>query len=241
MSKMTEDYNSYLSRVHQLVENRGCLPPAWECFVTSQGLNRKFAEDGEFRPFYGDTTLFYLPEEVRESLGCVQESLYAAAGFMLSQKLPVETFHITLHDLCASEIQEETVGPCEYHRSEMNRLLPELRSSGRIHLRAAGLVSMVSSSVVMLFEPAGREDHDLIREMYSCIDALSPLSYPLTLHCTLAYYKPGVYGPEQWNPLEQFILEMNGGSVSGIEFELDSAALEYQLFFSMKDYRGIHG
>lgn len=236
MNKLTENYNSYITRIHNLIENRGCLPPAWECFATSQGLNRKVTMDGAFRPFYGDTTLFYLPEEVKQSLESIQASLYAAAGHMLSQELPVNTFHITLHDLCSSETQMETAGPCEYHRSRMTRLLPELSNNGMLHLRAAGLVSMVASSVVMLFEPSGQADHDLIQEMYGRIDELFPLSYPLTLHCTLAYYKPGVYEPEQWKPLERLILSVNSGNMSRIEFELDSAALEYQLFFSMKDY-----
>ena len=233
---MREEYGIYIKRIHDLIENHACLPPEWEYFSTAPGLNRKFAPDGAFRPFYGDTTVFPLPEDVQKELGVIQTSLYDAAGGMLSQALPVSTFHITLHDLSASESQTEISERVKYHQAQMPQKLSSIRNQGRIHLRAAGLVSMVASSVVMLFEPASAADHSIIQHIYGCMDELLPLSYPLTLHCTLAYYKPGTYAPREWNALEQFMLNHNREQINLLEFELDSAALEYHLFRSMKDY-----
>lgn len=43
---------------------------------------------------------------------------------------------------------------------------------------------MVSTSLVMLFEPSTKADHDKIQDIYEKIDC----RYPLTIHCTIGYY-----------------------------------------------------
>ena len=63
----------------------------------------------------------------------------------------------------------------------MPEIMPFLRNKGTVCLKAKGMVSMVSSSIVMLFEPASAEDHDTIQEMYEYIEKICPLPYPLTL------------------------------------------------------------
>ena len=54
---------------------------------------------GAFHPFVGNTMVFLLSEEDKDALSVLQDSLYAAAGHLLAQRLSPDTFHMTLHDL----------------------------------------------------------------------------------------------------------------------------------------------
>ncbi|MGM9999337.1 MAG: hypothetical protein ACI38Q_08155 [Candidatus Bruticola sp.] len=231
---MREDYSAYKSRVLELVQNRACFPVVGKTFCTAPALKAKFDEGGAFRPFYGDTTVFPLPPEVICSLAKLQEKLYRCTEYMLSAQLPPSTFHITLHDLNAGEIKEELAPSIAENTHRVVKLLHTIRLKGVVKLRSVGIVSMVSSSLVMLFEPATEVDHNIVQEIYHIIDPLKELSYPLTLHCTLAYYKPGIYSYEQWNPLFNEVTELN--CQEPLEIALNCAALEYQHFASMKNY-----
>lgn len=93
---------------------------------------------------------------------------------------------------------------------------------------------MVVSSIVMLFEPVSEQDHNTIQQMYESVDEICPLPYPLTLYCTLAYYKPGTYLPEGWNRLHKYISQRNNQNPNGIRFTLDSHMIDYQFLFYEK-------
>lgn len=236
---MREGYEAYRNRIHSFVENQACFPPTCEPFCTAPGLVQKFDADGHFQKFYGDTTVFPLSKETQNALEGYQLALYNTGAHMLSEPLPAETFHITLHDLCAAgdkaSIEKLILG----HKQKLKPVLPALCQKGKFRLRSAGIVSMVASSVVMLFEPASEADHQVIQDIYGVIDSIVPLSYPLTLHCTLAYYRPGTYASHEWNPLLEAVRRLNQSGP--VEIELDCSALEYQEFGSMKEYKGFIG
>ncbi len=236
---MKETYYEYKKRVNQLVYNRACFPPEWEYLCTTSGLSSKFNEYGHFKQFYGDTTVFPIPSKVVSELVEFQEDLYTCAEYMLSEKLPPETFHITLHDLAAGETEEIIEDEVESHKKVTPVLMDSVREKGKIHLKSVGIVSMVASSLVILFEPTSDTDHNTIQRVYNIFDTVRPLSYPLTLHCTLAYYKPGNYSPEQWNGLMRTVMELN--KKKPIEIELDCFSLKYQYFCSMKEYNNLIG
>lgn len=234
---MREEYSVYQNRIHQLTENRACFPFEWENLNVSAGAYKKFFENGGYKSFYGDTVVFPLPEATRLSLEKLQDELYDCAGGILSERLPQETFHITLHDLSAGEKLEMVEHYMEEHTKMLPQLVKSVHKHGEIRLRSVGIVSMVASSLVMLFEPQTEADHELLQNIFGTIDEVQPLSYPLTLHCTLAYYQPGSYTPEQWNKVLWKICELN--KREKVEVVLDCAELEYQHFSSMKDYRKI--
>lgn len=75
--------------------------------------------------------------------------------------------------------------------------------------------------------------------MYECLEEVRSLPYPLTLHCTLAYYKPGFYTPQEWNDLYQFINQWNHQYLDKFHLVLDCNRIEYQFFNSMREYRTI--
>ncbi|MGM9992671.1 MAG: DUF1868 domain-containing protein [Candidatus Bruticola sp.] len=229
-----EDYATYKSRIRKLVEHKACFPAVDEHFCTASSLLMKFKKDGNFNPFYGDTVVFPLSPSAIKLLTELQEQLYNSAGYMLSAQLPPDTFHITLHDLNSGaepeEVEQGLAANCEC----MNELLNLVHQKGLIALRTVGIVSMVSSSLVMLFEPVSEADHNLVQKIYSMFDPFKQLSYPLTLHCTLAYYKPGRYKPELWTKLLKVVTNLN--AQNHFEVVLDCATLEYQHFSSMKNY-----
>lgn len=234
---MREGFSVYQNRIHQLVKSRACFPFEWESLNVSAGAYKKFYDNGSYKPFYGDTVVFPLSKDTCLSLGKLQDEIYDCAGELLSERLPKETFHITLHDLCSGEDPESVAHLMEAHIKVTPQLVESVRNHGQIRLRSVGIVSMVGSSLVMLFEPQTEVDHERLQNIYGIIDEMQPLSYPLTLHCTLAYYKPGSYTPEQWNKVLWKICDLN--KQDGIEAVLDCAELEYQHFSSMKDYRKV--
>lgn len=233
---MWENYLAYRDRIQSLIEQRACFPPENEQLVTADGLKNKFCADGSFHDFYGDTIVFRLSEDTKQFLGEIQTSLYEQAAGILSEKLPVKSFHITLHDLSSSVFQQDIRTEMKTHQDRMPEIMPFLRNKGTVCLKAKGMVSMVSSSIVMLFEPASAEDHDTIQEMYEYIEKICPLPYPLTLLSTLAYYKPGIYAPKQWGKLYQLIDVFNRKYAGKRKFVMDTHMMEYQVFTSMKDY-----
>lgn len=233
---MREDYVSYINRIHQLIHDRACFPPACTQFMTAPGVKKKFYNDGSFRSFYGDTIVFGLSEDAKRDIYDIQASLYDVAGAMLAQELPKNTLHITLHDLSAAAQLGEVEPVIQQHKAQLEGKLTELKNQGWIDLKARGIVSMVSSSLVMLFEPADEKAHDVIQDMYQSIDDMCPLSYPLTLHSTLAYYKPGVYPAEQWNALYRFVCDWNTRYAGQMDLTLDSRMVEHQIFCSMWEY-----
>lgn len=237
----TETYSAYQKRIQELVCCRACFPPENEWLATSPGLQQKFDAGGAFRNFYGDTVVFPLPEDGRQFLQEIQTALYHLSGEMLSTPLPADTMHITLHDLCASPSHQEMKAAAASHSAQIWEKLSAAKSMGPVCLSARGMVSMVSSSIVMLFAPASKADYDTVQDMYARFDEICPLPYPLTLHCTLAYYKPGSYPPERWNGLYRFIRQWNEQHLDEARFTLDSGRIEYQFFSSMRHYKSVFG
>lgn len=236
---MIESYSSYVNRIGGLIGQRVCFPQENEPLVTEAGVKMKCNDDGSFRPFYGDTVVFRLPEPELNFFGSVQGTLYDLAGDILAEKIPVNSLHITLHDLSSSMINQEIESAFKSHQEKLSGNMTNLKNKGNFCLLIKGMMSMVSSSVVMIFEPIYEDDHNRIQDMYDYIECIHPLPYPLTLHCTLAYYKPGKYMPIEWKRLYEFICQWNNRHGDGIRFTLDSNMVEYQVFDSMKNYSSV--
>ena len=61
-------------------------------------VEQKVNSDGSYKPFWGDTMLFYLNQDAVEVLSVAQRKLHES-GIPLSDRLNPKQFHITLHDL----------------------------------------------------------------------------------------------------------------------------------------------
>lgn len=163
----------------------------------------------------------------------IQEELYAICGICLAQRLAPETFHITLHDLL-NQAQHEPPGLAR-NRQQAMLAIEEVRRQAppTIAIRSNCLFSMVSTSIVMGFEPATESDCAALMAMYERFQTIVPLSYPLTLHATLAYYKPGDYDDEMLLQLREAVQRIGREQK---EWQLDLQELGYATFQSMAAY-----
>lgn len=202
-------------------------------FQTNMKLGDKVDWNGRFKPFYGDTVVFDLPESVKDWIEKLQHKLYSLCGYCLAEKIPAETFHITLHDLHNSP--ENMPAEVDEDRKKVRDILMELdkKYPEEISLRSVCLFNMVNTSIVLGFEPAREEDCAALMRLYEELQHVVPLAYPLTLHVTLAYFKPGIYNHDMLRALRSLFDESRN---MPFEMKLRMKDLFYALFTSMIDY-----
>lgn len=199
---------------------------------TSQGLRAKVNEAGEFLPFIGNTVVFLLSDEKKACLARLQDSLYAAAGHMLSEKLNPDTFHVTLHDLANGAEDEKTAAWMQEAEPIAVSILAEIKSKdlSPIAMEGTWMFNMVNTSIVLGLAPKNAADDKRLCRMYEAFHAAVPLSYALTPHITLAYFKPGSYRGEQLEALRSALHS------APIPVTLDMEKLVLQNFSDMNHY-----
>ena len=210
--------------------------PGEEVFKTHSDLLHKVDEKGSFRPFPGDTTVFDVDDRVKNIATRMQDVLYESCGFILAERLTRDTFHVTLHDLNNEKPYENL----EHLMKQSGKMAKDIISyiAGEeacpACVRAVSVFSMVNKSIVLGLEPADEYSCRRLMEMYERFQSVVYLDYPLTLHLTLAYYKPGEYTKEQRNILKETFAELS--KMCGWEFLLVDKNLLYQRFDDMNRY-----
>jgi len=204
-------------------------------FETASGCAAKVDKSGRLLPFYGNTTIFDLAEHDIAWLRKIQNALYDTCGDLLSDRLRPETFHITLHDLLSGtdwQTIEADVQRTLYHARQV---VGGIRASfpWGVHVRAKCLFSMVNTSVVLVFEPVDEENCRPLMEMHARLQEVVPLSYPLTPHVTLAYYRPGKIDREAARRLQRVFDTANA---DGYVLHLDVQKLNVCTFTDMNHY-----
>lgn len=206
-------------------------------FVTNPRLAQKVSAEGKLRPFFGDTVIYEPDAREKATLSEIQRALYGGCGSMLAEPLDAASFHLTLHDLNSAPEPEPIsaeMARCEVAVREILAGLPEsLRRP--LDVRATAAFSMVNTSVVLGFEPASEADCAALMELYERFQGVVRLNYPLTPHVTLAYYRPGDYGPEGLRLLRGALEEINRALPA---FELRLAEPVYRCFDDMNHYLG---
>lgn len=211
-----------------------------EGLKTSKGLTEKVDENGDFRPFRGNTTVFLLDGDTEQALKKLQNSLHEVAGYMLAKKLEPSTFHMTLHDLenPSNQAQGDTRTLDERMRQaeeSVKPLLEQWKNQPPLKMKASHLFNMVNTSVVLVLEPADKESWRRLDEMYCTLEKVKPLGYALTPHITMAYYRPGVYSAFEAEPLRKLL--------TAVKQELDVAlrpeTLVFQNFTDMNHYETV--
>jgi len=162
--------------------------------------------------------------------------LYEKCGCMLAQKLKGDTFHITLHDLNNGVLSHELMKKMKQSERTARMILEELKENNslKIRMRSTYLFNMMNTSVVLGFAPIDEEACCKLMSLYDRFQEVVSLSYLLTPHITIAYYKPGVYGMEQVTALTELINEIN--AKEKVEVVLDIEKLVYQQFSDMNHY-----
>lgn len=201
-----------------------------QVLTTSGGAREKVDDTGALRPFPGNTVVFLLDEDTKTALQRIQARLHEKCGDLLAQPLEMSTFHMTLHDLANGALllqQEEMAAQAKAALDEIRALhLPP------IPMKATWTFNMVSTSIVLGLEPEGEAAWAQLDSLYERFQKIRPLSYGLTPHITMAYFRPGVY--EDTAALRQAV-----GPVE-LYLELDMEKLVLQDFDHMNAYHTIY-
>lgn len=199
---------------------------------TAPGLAAKVGRDGELLPFPGNTVVFLLEEGEKTKLQQLQEALYRHCGALLAQRLHPETFHMTLHDLANGD----TLGQREEMAARASEILASIRQEPKtgIPMKAVCTFNMVNTSVVLLLEPADHRAWQQLDDLYWQFQQVHTLPYALTPHITLAYFRPGCYGPGETDILRKALRQVS------LEIALSTDALVLQDFETMNDYKTVY-
>lgn len=202
--------------------------------------NLKVLENGRLETYIGDTVIFELDNDVKRVLKAMRNALHEQFASILCIPLPEDSFHITLHSLCDGPVGElhHLMHMMTAHEPRVNALLEQFRLEypGPIRVRPTRIVSMVGRSIVLLFEPADEAACAALMDMYHRLQCIVPLSHPLTLHVTLAYYRPRFH--YNGNPAPDLYRAFGDVLRSHPldETELDMRLLHYRCFRDMSRY-----
>ena len=106
-------------------------------FITKPLLVEKVAPDGRLRPFFGNTMIFDLPQDVQLQIAAWQVRVHHRCSAMLAQPLEPATLHMTLHDLLNGVDAAALAEPVRQTGEQAKTILAELRKEEKI--RAAEL------------------------------------------------------------------------------------------------------
>ena len=227
-----EKYSDFLERISyqqaQLQIGEGDFTPDGRVYG-------KVNADNTFRAFYGDTVVFELDCDTKKEIAKMTDRLYEKVPECFCERLPEDTFHMTLHDLSASDNLSEVA--CEVFDDEV-RLLQLLKEmpvkSQTIEMKMNYAVNMVNTSLILALVPVNEHEWNKLQKLYTFIDQIKVCPYPfLTPHITLAYYSHKGFSKSSADKFREVVSELNTKS---LKITLHTDKLFYQKFVSMKDY-----
>lgn len=205
-------------------------------FTTKSLLVEKVAPDGGLHPFFGNTMIFDLPQDVQLTIARMQLILHHRCGWMLAQPLAPATLHMTLHDLLNGIDSAALAEPVRQTGEQAKAILAQQQAAGIAPIRLTSTLAfnMTNGSVALGFAPDTEADCARIMAMHADYQAVVALNYALTPHVTLAYYKPGSYGPEEVAALAGALAEIN--ALEKVRIAVDAECLHYYTFEDMNTY-----
>lgn len=193
-------------------------------------VEQKVNADGSYKPFWGDTMLFYLKPDAVEALSAVQHKLHES-GIPLSDRLNPKQFHMTLHDL------DHAMG-CDKRwdetKQQAERILETLED-GTVQLAPVSAFPMMNTSIVIGYRPATESDCRLLMQWCNAFEPLFSYGQP-TFHVTLAYFRPGNAGQMEMTALKSALNSVNTMPLPTLKLAKND--LRYQRFYDMNCYFG---
>ena len=209
--------------------------PHESALTTKPLLVEKVAQDGTLRPFFGNTMIFDLPQAVQLQIAQWQVTLHHRCGWMFAQSLAPDTLHMTLHDLLNGVDEAALAEPVRQTGEQAKNILAELcKDVQPIHLTSTLAFNMTNGSVCLGFAPDTEDDCARLMGMHARFQQVVALNYLLTPHVTLAYFKPGIYGPEEVAQLAGALAEIN--ALPKVHLTVDGECLHYYRFEDMNTY-----
>ncbi len=246
------------SRYHKFIEA--------EEYIPSKEVERKVREDGIFKPFMGDTIIYFLPREVQNYIyeTFVMRFYDNSMGLSeyLSEPIKPQMLHVTLHDLNASECNDQEVSKMMV---DMQFLLKRRKAMfdnipNKINVKSGYVFNMVGQSIVLSVMP-GESDiflHNVVRpldrymtdmtrgeeEEYNKLMKAHTITsyascivhkYNYTPHITLSYFRN--------RKMEKPVIEALNGIANNLNtyenrfcFTLDKDLLYYSIFEDMNSF-----
>lgn len=229
METLTEFHSRVDGFMHDSLPRAGGL-------VTREPLREKVSPDGEMLPFFGNTMIYDLPDAAKIAIGAMQLELHHLCSGMLARPLPVASLHLTLHDLLNGTDEAALMEGVARTGRQAQEILAAIRAEGLppVHLTSVRAFNMVNGSVALGFAPDTEADCALAMGLHRRFQQVVNLTYPLTPHVTLAYYRPGAYGQEQVDVLAEALRRIN--ALPPVRLALPAEALHYRVFRDMLRY-----
>ena len=230
-----ETYNEFLNRINSFEKKK---PEFGEVsFIVNQSLAQKVDSTNKFRQFYGDTVVFGLDDDIKARLCDYVDILYSSVPQCFCERLVPHTFHMTLHDLSNSAVLGDVAEELFVNEIKVAEIMGEFKQfkGTEIRLKSKCIFNMVNTSLVLGLYPIDEINHRILTQMYSLLDGVKKLSYPLTPHITLAYYNVNGFEPCAAAALDDAVERIN----DTLDFCVTLRDLYYQKFVSMNNYINI--
>ncbi len=210
------------------------------------GLTNKVDEDGKYRGFYGDTTVFQLDEETITRIKTAQDFVHERIPELLARRLDPNFFHITLHDLnnenddFSSMVDlrkrvRETSKKAEKIFRKINEYITDNPEERFAEVESLGITSGGFVALMMVFLPSTEKDYRIIMNLYDLFDEIVYLKNFLRIHLTLNYFNTKKFDSDEiWKAME-----VAKNFKKTFRLKLDLRHLAYQTFTDMNSYETI--
>lgn len=227
-----ENYDEFLTRINSFEKSKIDFGSTY--FTGNQSIEHKVNRDNTFKKFYGDTVVFDLDEATKAAISQLVDFLYEATPQCFCERLVPDTFHMTLHDLSNSEVLQNISDEMFYNELKIIKAKNQIEKLGnnRIKMKSNAIFNMVNTSLVLGLYPIDGNNYIKLMELYSIINDIKPLNYPLTPHITLAYYNVNGFDLSSASILISTVEKLNNNS----DIEIDLGDLYYQKFTNMNNY-----
>jgi len=210
------------------------------------GLTKKVDENGKYRAFYGDTTVFQLDGEAINRIKTAQDFIHERIPELLARRLDPKFFHITLHDLnnenddfsSMDDLKErvkETSKKAGKVFREINEYLTDNPEERFAEVESLGIASGGFVALMMVFLPSTEKDYRIIMNLYNLFDEIVYLKNFLRIHLTLNYFNTKKFGSDEIRET----MEVAKNFKKTFRLKLDLRRLAYQTFTDMNSYETI--
>ena len=205
-------------------------------FTTREPLKEKVGPDGRMLPFFGNTMIYDLPTPAKLAIARMQLVLHHLCGPYLAEPLSPASLHLTLHDLLNGTDEAALQEGLAATGAQAKAILSDIRAQNApaVHLTSVAAFNMVNGSVALGFAPDTEADCAAIMALHARYQDVVRLGYPLTPHVTLAYFRPGCYGPEMVDALREALAQIN--ALPPVPLALHAGMLDYRCFRDMLAY-----
>lgn len=232
-----ESFIEFKNRIYSF-EKTSILDSLQE-LVVNLGVADKVNFDGSIKEFYGDTVVFELSESEKKLISMLQDILYSNCNKYLSERLPISTLHMTLHDLNNNSNYKVIEDTIIKGRNKMNNIfhrLSNINQQEAIKMKKSYVFNLVNTSIVLGLEPIDDDNYNRLIYLYNKFEEVKKLDYPLTPHITLAYFRNKDIDYVGIEILKRTIEEMNKYK---LEINLELKNLSYKYFYSMIEYKKV--